>query len=118
MRQTRLKNYEGSQIFVFQHETLFFYIFARTNDWEKGSTQQFMHWGDHRPSGFMRRTLSYFGYGLNEDEIKGIADSYVDHAVRSIDHLIDPEATHCEHNVVRTGKMAAKCAVCDQSENK
>ena len=116
MRQVRLKSYEGSQIFVFQHGTLFFYIFARGND--KGVTQQFMQWGEHRPHSLLLRLLSHVGYGMGEDEIKAIADSYVDHAIRSIDHILDPSAdlTHCEHNVVRTGKRAAKCAICDQSD--
>jgi len=109
MRQVRLKNYEGSKIFVFQHGTMFQYWFAR-------DSELFMQWGTHRPK-WWRWVLPLFNRPLlDEDEIQSIADAYVDHAVRSIDHILDPTVEHCSHNVKIGGKDPALCAICSNKK--
>lgn len=108
MRQVRLKNYEGHQIFVFQHQALFQYWFTHNE-------QLFMQWGEHQPSWF-RRIASRFGQPLfPEGELQAIADSYEEHAIRSLDNILDPTAKHCKHNVKVAGVNPALCARCNQS---
>ena len=106
MKIIRQHEYQGTKIFIVQHRGLFQYWFSRDNE-------MYMQWGLHNPKWY-RWIMALVGYPLiDERELIATVEAYQDNAVRSIDHLIDPEATHCPHNVVITGKHASKCAICD-----
>ena len=109
MKVLRVHEYEGYKIFVVHHRALFQYWFSMDGE-------MFMQWGVHNPKWY-RFILALFGKPLIEQgEMQSIVEAYQEHAVRSIDHIIDPDATHCPHNVVITGKMAAICAQCGKEK--
>lgn len=109
MKIVKMHEYEGSKIFVVRHHFLFQYWFSYEGN-------MYMQWGVHRPKWY-RFIFALVGQPLiTESEMASIVTAYQEHAVRSIDHIQDPEATHCEHNVVMTGKNATTCAICSQEK--
>lgn len=106
MKVLRVHDYEGAKIFITQHNNVFQYWF-----YFKG--EMYMQWGAHPPRWY-RWFLRPFGWELyTSPERDAIVRAYEEHAVRSIDHLIDPDAKHCAHNVVIKGNRAAVCPACN-----
>lgn len=108
MNPVHIHEHAGVKILVTSHGRFFQYVFQHNNNFYMQWTLKTVPW--------WRWLMLPFGFPLfDKNDREKTEDAFVEHAMRSIDKINDPDAVHCIHSVKVEGRDAAKCAQCSES---